>query len=126
MRRWSSPGIQLGVIGALHTIVGFLIFAPQLRDILADGVLGAVDPVPERMAAFWFLWFGWVLILLGAAFRALEVRGALPLSLVLGAGAMALAGALVLPVSGFWLGFVPVITAIVSQRGVSSGAPAAS
>lgn len=112
MERLFSPGLQLVAIGLLHNVVGlFLGFAP-LREILSGGVIGAVEGSFERMAIFWFLWFGWMLMLLGFALRAREPEPA-PRLLVAGLTAVVLGGALAIPASGFWLGLVPLAGMII-------------
>lgn len=102
-----SPGLQLVAIGVLHNLVGLVLAAGPLRAIVADGFFDAVGHETDRMAAFWFVWFGWMLMLLGGAMRALEPRP-VPLGLVVGCAAMILGGCAAMPVSGFWFGLLPV------------------
>jgi hypothetical protein len=118
--RYFGSGRQLVAIGLLHQAVGFALGAPVLGEIARDGFANAIEPAFDRMAIFWFLWFGWLLLLLGGAVHALEGRGGVPRWLTLGIGAMALGGGIALPASGFWLALVPVGILIARGRGVQS------
>ena len=69
----------------------------------------------DRIAIFWFLWFGFALMVLGGALRALEPRPA-PLALITGLAAMIVGGCMTVPISGFWLGLVPVGGLVWRQR----------
>ncbi|MCU0649995.1 MAG: DUF6463 family protein [Gemmatimonadaceae bacterium] len=104
-----SAGTLVIAIGVLHTIGGLLLGAQPLADILRDGYVGAVDGHFDRMAIAWFLLFGFALMLAGDAIRAIE-RSAQPVPPRLGyaLAAIALIGAMAMPVSGFWLALIPV------------------
>jgi len=109
-------GTQLMAIGALHTAVGLAMGSAPLRRMLAAGWIGTPDVAFDQMAIFWFLWFGWMLMLLGGAIRVLEQRGGVPIPLILATGAMCVAGGLSMPASGFWLGLAPVFTVLYRER----------
>ena len=74
-------GTQLIAIGVLHNTVGVAMGSAPLRRMLAAGWVGTPDAAFDQMAIFWFLWFGWMLMLLGAAIRTLESRGEVPTAL---------------------------------------------
>lgn len=104
MRRVTAGAMVVG-IGVLHNVVGLLVGWPHLEAILGDGYVAAVpDDAPWRMAIFWFLWFGWMLMILGASWHWAERRG-LVLPRWLGAlfVGMGVAGGVAMPASGFWL-----------------------
>jgi hypothetical protein len=118
-----SHGISAGAvvigIGILHTVVGLALGAAPLGDILRHGYVGAVDGHFDRMAIAWFLLFGFVLMLAGDAIRVVEQSmRAVPPRLAYGLGAIALVGAVAMPVSGFWLALVPVGMLLVRARSV--------
>lgn len=104
MHRVTIGSLMVG-LGVIHNAVGVVLGWPHLQAILADGYVGAVpDDAPFRMAIFWFLWFGWMAMLLGASMHWAERRGLLlPRGLGVGLAALGLTGALAMPASGFWL-----------------------
>jgi hypothetical protein len=118
-----SPGLQLVGIGVVHNAIGLLLGREPIAAILAGGYTGAVDVAFDRMAIFWFLWFGWVLMLLGGAVRAIEPQ-TVPRWLVAGIAAMALGGAAAMPLSGFWLALIPVVGMLLPQPVRSSSTAA--
>jgi hypothetical protein len=104
-------------IGILHTLVGLLIGASPLADIFRAGYIGAVDGHFDRMAILWFLMFGFVLMLLGEAFRGMEQSPeGVPPRLGWLLGAICIAGAAAMPVSGFWLGLIPSVIVVRARR----------
>ncbi len=106
------------VIGVLHTVVGLLLGATPLAAIVSAGYVGAVDGYFDRLAIFWFLMFGAVLMLLGEAFRWMEQSPqGVPSRIGWQLGVVCLAGAAAMPVSGFWLGLIPSALIIVRAQG---------
>ena len=106
MRRW--VGRWLMGVAALHAIVGLVAFAAPLREIVAAGgwnALGTRDPL--RNLAFWFLFCGVLLGLVGYLADWIEriAGGALPRPLGVALLASAVAGVVLAPASGFWLVF---------------------
>jgi hypothetical protein len=106
--RWI--GRWLMGVGLLHTAVALLLFHGPLLGIARDGFWNAVDGYPGRPLAFWFVYSGFWMLLLGAVVDWVELRlGATPRLLgwsLLGMGA---AGCILMPVSGFWLALPPAV-----------------
>jgi hypothetical protein len=99
-------------IGVLHTVVGLAIFRATLKELLAEGLVNTVHGQPMRELAFWFLFFGFLGILLGALVDWCEARGQrLPAFLGLGLLALAAVCVTLMPVSGGWLLLVPALGA---------------
>jgi len=99
-----ETGALLRAIALAHAAVGAIVYRPELCDIAEDGVLGAVPYRGARATAFWFLVPSPLLWVLGGlltrAERAGEVRYVRSANRL---GALtALAGAMLLPLSGFW------------------------
>jgi hypothetical protein len=107
-------------IAAVHCVVGVALAPAPLRAIWANGVIGAIDPHLDRIAVFWFMFFGLLMFLLGEALRIWEASATLPVSVGYGFGALSLAGAIAMPVSGFWLGLVPAALIVVRSRRVTA------
>ncbi|WP_169082398.1 DUF6463 family protein [Paenibacillus sp. PL91] len=99
-------GLLLMLTGLLHTAVGLFVFTKQLLPIAAEGVWNTVKEGQwERETAFWFMMFGFLLLLLGYLVNwLLKKKGISPpaafgwLLLIL-----SLIGSIAMPVSGFWL-----------------------
>lgn len=105
-----TPGVLIIGIGVLHQLVGLVMGRAVLVDLVRAGVVGQVDHDPLRAAIVWFLFFGFLLIFTGVVLHRLEASGTRPTrSLALGFGALCLLGVLLMPASGFWLGFVPAV-----------------
>ena len=105
----TSPGRLLTGIGVIHTLFTPVFFARELGAIVADGVIASVAEQYDRNAAFWFAFFGFVLILLGETIHVIEreLASPVPSRVTWGLAAVIFTGIVVMPVSGFWLGLVP-------------------
>ena len=106
--RWIGRAFM--VIGVIHSAVGFWLLRDTVAELIRDGLFNTVNGQPMREAAFWFLFFGFLVIILGSVLDFSESRG-LPLpgflswlTLVFMASAV-----FIMPVSGFWLVLVPLI-----------------
>ncbi|NRR24736.1 DUF6463 family protein [Brevibacillus sp. MS2.2] len=96
-------GFTLILTGLLHTVVGLLFYAKPLQQIVANGFWNAVGQ--EEDAAFWFMMFGFLLMLLGyMADWLMKKKGMEPPAAfgwtILG---ICVVGVIAMPVSGFWL-----------------------
>ena len=97
-------GRLLVATGILHNVVGLLIFSPILGDIARAGFFNSIDPHMDRNAAFWFLGFGFMLMLMGAAIHWMhEQTGEVPAFMGWALLAIGLIGVMMMPASGFWL-----------------------
>ena len=108
MRVRITSGQLLVATGVLHQVVGVIAsWSLDGRNLLAE--VGVVDWIGSdfvRMAWFWFLMTGFVLMMFGGMLHHLERRGgAVPAWVGWQMGALALVGALAIPASGFWLLF---------------------
>jgi len=111
MKQWIGRSIV--VIGILHTIVGLIGLRSILAVLLNEGIVNTVNQQPEREMAFWCLFFGFLVIVFGGLIdwcEAQEVK--LPLFLGWGLLTIAVMGAMIMPISGFWLLIIPSIGVI--------------
>jgi Family of unknown function (DUF6463) len=102
--KWNA-GSLLMATGIGHALVGVVLFYDPLAAILREGFFNAITPHMDREAAFWFLLLSPVLFLFGQVVnRAVEHRDA-PLLNLFGWHVLVLGvvGAMVLPISGFWI-----------------------
>ncbi len=126
MRRLCGP--LLVATGVLHLLVGLFFFAGPLAAIAGDG-FGAVGPDPaskafDREAAFWFMLFGVMLLMLGGLTHWAQARtGTLPLFLGWSLLALGVIGVVMMPASGFWLALSQAALMLaVARRGHSETA----
>ena len=124
-------GLMLMATAGLHIAVGLVLYRGPLLAMAGAGLVGSVTGDSEREAAFWFILFGAVLLILGQLVHALLKRdGEVPRAFAWGLLGLALAGAAIMPDSGFWL-VLPQIWLLLSGRrdggpGVPLGGDAAS
>lgn len=111
------PGTWLVATGVIHTIFGIAAFHATLVTIWREGLWNTVNGQPVREMAYWFLFFGFVLILFGLALRQMA-RAGVRVAQGLGWGLLAVtvAGAVVMPLSGVWLLLVPSVGLILQPR----------
>jgi hypothetical protein len=123
--RLSGP--LLMATGVLDLLYVFVFHFGQLAAISRDGFFGAVevDPVQlDREVAFWHLVFGVTIVILGGVIHWAQGRtGTLPAFLGWSLLALSLFGAILVPVSGFWL-VVPqaVLVLVVARRATTTKA----
>ena len=100
-------------IAAVHCVAGVALAPAPLGAIFTNGVIGAIDPHVDRIAIFWFMFFGLLMLVLGEALRVWESTATVPANVGYAFGALSLVGAIAMPVSGFWLGLVPAALIVV-------------
>jgi hypothetical protein len=87
--------------GVLHNTIGLIFGASVLADIFRSGLFSTVHPpYYEREAIFWFLFAGFAMMLWGALLlNTTYIPKVFSVSLL----ALCVLGAIMMPVSGFWL-----------------------
>lgn len=108
MKAWTGKSII--IIGILHSIVGVAAFHDILILLFNERLFNTISlkTAPQRGEAFWFLFTGAALIMIGALVDWIERKEiGLPAFLAWSFVAMAAVGALIMPVSGFWLLLAP-------------------
>jgi uncharacterized protein DUF6463 len=110
-------GQTMMLIGSLHILVGLLSQHGPLADIGRDGIFDAVGSHTDRQATVWFLVTGAALLLFGYVTNwAQRQTGTLPLALGWGLLAIAGAGLVLMPLSGFWLIIPAAVLALAAAR----------
>jgi hypothetical protein len=106
MKRPTTPTLVV-LVGLGDLLFTAVLFGAQLADIGADGVFGAVmfdERAGANAAALWFAMKGGMLVIVGLVARAYQdVTGSLPQVPGWVLAALGVAGAIVAPVSGFWV-----------------------
>ena len=110
----------------IHTVVASVQYRDVISSVFNSGVFNTVAGNPVIGAVVWSLLFGGVAMIGGFTVNALE-RAQVPLPKTLGVCLLVLgiAGAVLVPVSGFWLLFPAAIT-ILTRRSVNQVSPPAS
>ena len=103
------------IVGALHTLVGFAVFAAPLGALAQRGFNGLGDRDPLRNLAFWFVFAGIYLVLAGHLADRLERAGTLPRSFGWTLLVTTIVGVVLAPASGFWLAFPPAIASAFAR-----------
>ena len=112
--------------GAVHTLLGVLLFRKTLLAIHRARYLNTIGRDPERHAALWFLTTGALLVVLGQLARSMqEQTGEVPRSLGWGLLAIAVPGVVLLPGSGFWLVVGQALLMLFGARTKPDARPAA-
>jgi hypothetical protein len=94
------------VTGVGHALVGVVLFSEPLGAMVREGFLSTVRYGQfDRAAAFWFLLFSPICVLLGQMVAHAMDRGDRWLLTVIGWNllGMGVVGALIMPLSGFWI-----------------------
>lgn len=104
-------------IGALHVLLFLWWGAPELKAVADDGFFDAIDPDRDRQMIFWSLSFGVMGFFLGQLISWVEAQGRQAPGWV-GWELLTLAviGAALMPVSGWWLVMVPAVLILVGSR----------
>jgi hypothetical protein len=114
-------GRWLMTVAALHVVIAIVQYHDVLATVAQRGAFNTVAGAPEVGAVVWSLLFGAVAFIGGLAVSALEKSGvALPKSLGWCLVVLAAVGAVLVPVSGFWLVFPPAISIVARRPGAHS------
>lgn len=115
MKQWK--GRWLMAVSAIHTIVAVLFFGNVLGSILSRGVINTVGTDPMTGLAVWFVLFGALLFVCGLTIAELEKSTSGPLPQPIGWSLLGIIvlGVTLMPASGFWLAFPPVISMLRSR-----------
>jgi hypothetical protein len=121
MRTHRWVGRSIVAVGAIHCLLGALIFATPLTEMLNDGVWNSVDGFRGRPLAFWFEFTGLLTIVLGGAIDWMEKAGiSLPPIVSYGFGGLALLAIIAMPAGGGWL-LVPSAAGLLLKRDAARG-----
>ena len=123
MRR--IAGYLLMAIALAHFVFGLLSYFGPFSAMARVGFWNSVDPYDDRQEAFWFAVFAVPLFFLGQIlFRSQISEESVLTSLGWQILAVALIGAFLMPISGFWLVVVPALLLLwrrgADSRGVSA------
>ncbi|MBD0379553.1 DUF6463 family protein [Paenibacillus sedimenti] len=89
----------------IHTAIGLLLFWKPVSDMVKAGVWNSVDLAIDRSNAFWFLFSGVLLWIIGRMLRWLTRKQGIPIPRFVGWQLLifSIVGAICMPISGFWV-----------------------
>lgn len=114
MTRWVGRWIIF--VGVIHCVFGTFVFFDPLSGIVRDGIWNAVNEYAGRPLAFWFVLFGFMSILFGAAVDQIEKdQREFSSFLRYGFSSLTLLAIVAMPVSGGWL-MVPAAIGLLLRK----------
>ena len=107
-------------VGVIHSLFGFAFMRGTLAVLWSERLFNTVNGQPNREAMFWFLYTGFLLLIVGVMVDQTEKRGlAVPSFVNWAFVVLALIGVVVMPISGIWLLLPPVAGLMI--RGKNAG-----
>lgn len=89
----------------LHNVVGLILFWKPLSEMVRAGVWNSIDHSFDRRAAFWFLFCGVLLWIIGRMMHWITKEKGIAIPRFVGWHLLiwSVVGIIILPISGFWL-----------------------
>ena len=114
MKNWK--GIWIIVVAILHSIFALVNFGTEYQKILALGIVDSVNSAESALGS-WFFLFGILILALGFMVYSFEQRSiSIPKSAALTLLILTILGAALMPISGFWLLFPPVLAMLYNRN----------
>lgn len=121
MKAWKYAGHFLIATGIIHNAIGFIMGWPTLTSIARDGFVNTINTEMDRNAIFWFLFTGFLLMIMGGLYqdRIKESNQPLPAKQGYYLLILSVIGAIMMPVSGFWIVIPQALIIILAKRSES-------
>lgn len=115
MKNWQGNWII--AVSAIHTLFAVVVFSADYRSLYDNGIFNSLS-TDRSAAAVWFFLFGQVLFIVGLLIKYFEkhINHQIPVSISLNLLLLTLIGITIMPDSGFWLMFPPVISLLVKYK----------
>lgn len=102
-------------VALLHTTFAFVVAGKHYQQMLTSGLINSANS-PQANLAIWFLLFGVLLFITGLLLLTLErAQQRLSRLAIYSLLALTVLGVTVLPASGFWLMFPPIVALIIDD-----------
>jgi hypothetical protein len=121
MKLWQKSGTFLVATGIIHNTVGLLMGWQILFRLAADGLFNTVDTDQDE-SFFWFLFSGFMMMLLGQLMQDYIREHQQPVARYIGYYLLLLAvvGCILMPLSGFWIVLPQAFIIIQANRQANS------
>lgn len=118
MKLSKHSGTLLIATGIIHNLLGLAMGAPILTEIIDAGFVNSINSQMDRNAIFWFLFGGFMMMILGKLMQDYLHENDKPLPASLGYYLLALCviGCIMMPISGFWIVVPQAILIIAAAR----------
>lgn len=105
MKLWKYSGTFMIATAIIHNLVGFVMGWSVLQDIARDGFVNSVIEQMDRNAIFWFLFSGFIMLLLGIIMHNMirEQQKPVPKYIAYHLLVLSVIGCIMMPASGFWI-----------------------
>jgi len=115
MKNWQGNWII--AVAALHTLFAVIMFSSEYASLYDNGIVNSLS-TDRSAAAVWFFLFGQVLFIAGLLIKYFDNHNKqlIPLSIPVNLLLLTLMGVVIMPDSGFWLMFPPVISLLTKHR----------
>jgi len=114
MKHWQGNWII--AVSAGHTLFAMIIFAADYASLYDNGIINSLT-TDRSAAAVWFFLFGQVLFIVGLLIKHFgALNNVVPLSISLNLLMLTFIGVSIMPASGFWLIFPPVISLLMMHK----------
>ncbi|MCW8879520.1 MAG: DUF6463 family protein [Kangiellaceae bacterium] len=123
MKTWKSTWI-MGV-AILHTIYALIVFSADYLSLIENNWIASITSARAGLAV-WFFLFGQALFIIGQLVRSSELKGdsSVALSVTAHLLVMTILGVTIMPESGFWLMFPPLIAMLITKTNAAEPASA--
>jgi len=115
MKNWQGNWII--AVSAGHTLFAFIMFSAEYSSLFDNGIINSLS-TDKSAAAVWFFLFGQVLFITGLLIKHFDSvnDNRVPLSVSLNLLLLTVIGITIMPDSGFWLMFPPLISLLMQHR----------
>lgn len=122
MKIWKKSGALLIATGIIHNLIGLIIGWEVLKDMVAAGFINSINTEMDRNAIFWFLFSGFMMMMLGKLMQSYSREQNKPVPAYVGYYLLILTiiGCLMMPISGFWLVLPQALIILQANRSKNS------
>jgi hypothetical protein len=115
MKNWQGNWII--AVSACHTLFAVVMFAAEYSSLYDNGIINSLT-TDRSAAAVWFFLFGQALFITGLLIKHFDSvnNSRVPVSVTLNLLLLTVIGITIMPDSGFWLMFPPLISLLKKHR----------
>ncbi len=118
MNYWKKSGSLLIATGIFHNLIGVMMGWEVLKELVNAGIINSINTEMDRNAIFWFLFSGFMMMMLGQLMHrySQEQNKPVPASLGYSLLIITLIGCIMMPVSGFWLVLPQALIILIANK----------